>query len=168
MPREQDDPDWRRLWADYGPRLLLFARQQTPALGDAEDLVQEAFVRYWKARQTDAALTPALMFTLVKRAAIDLARRDESRRTRETEVWSLAEVEPLFDTPAEDRERKELLATALQALPAAQREVLVLKTWGGLTFDEIGETLGVSPHTAASRYRYGLQQLRGSLRPVLP
>jgi RNA polymerase sigma-70 factor (ECF subfamily) len=41
-----------------------------------------------------------------------------------------------------------------------------LKLWEGLTFEEIAAVLDLSPSTAASRYRYGLDKLRGRLRPL--
>ena len=44
--------------------------------------------------------------------------------------------------------------------------MLHLKVWENLTFAQIGEALEISPHTAASRYRYALDKLRAVLRPV--
>ena len=52
----------------------------------------------------------------------------------------------------------------LAALPADQREAIVLKIWHEYTFEEIGKLLGLSPNTAAGRYRYGLQKLRACLK----
>ena len=52
----------------------------------------------------------------------------------------------------------------LAALPQEQREAIVLKIWHQHTFEEIGELLGISPNTAAGRYRYGLQKLRMFLK----
>jgi len=46
------------------------------------------------------------------------------------------------------------------------REVVVMKIWGGVTFAEISEALAISPNTAASRYRYALEQLAQSLRQL--
>jgi RNA polymerase sigma-70 factor (ECF subfamily) len=54
----------------------------------------------------------------------------------------------------------------LAALPPEQREVIVLKFWHHHTFEEIGELLGLSPNTAAGRYRYGLQKIRHCLTSV--
>jgi RNA polymerase sigma-70 factor (ECF subfamily) len=51
----------------------------------------------------------------------------------------------------------------LAALAPEQREVIVLKLWHELTFEEIGSLLDISPNTAAGRYRYGLQHLRAAL-----
>jgi DNA-directed RNA polymerase specialized sigma24 family protein len=45
-----------------------------------------------------------------------------------------------------------------------QREVIVLKIWHEHTFEEIGDLLGISPNTAAGRYRYGLQKLKSCLK----
>jgi RNA polymerase sigma-70 factor (ECF subfamily) len=55
----------------------------------------------------------------------------------------------------------------MRVLPDNYREVLTLKIWGGLTFAEIAETLGISANTAASRYRYALTELRKQTREVL-
>jgi RNA polymerase sigma-70 factor (ECF subfamily) len=63
----------------------------------------------------------------------------------------------------EGDERRAAIEEALERIPAAQREVLVLKIWGELTFDQIGHELGVSPNTAGSRYRYALAALRQQL-----
>jgi DNA-directed RNA polymerase specialized sigma24 family protein len=51
----------------------------------------------------------------------------------------------------------------LAELPIEQREIIVLKIWNRLTFDEIGNLLEISPNTAAGRYRYGLQKLKKQL-----
>jgi RNA polymerase sigma-70 factor (ECF subfamily) len=167
MDRECINGEWRALWAEYGARLLVFARQQAALIADAEDIVQEAFVRFWRAHAADPGLTPTLLFQMVRRIAIDYARRTASRAAREAEAVRRTADEPaLFAGEHADRDRIEVVEAALRALPTAQREVLVLKIWGGLTFEQVGAVLEVSPNTAASRYRYGLNQLRTLLSPV--
>ena len=52
-------------------------------------------------------------------------------------------------------------------LPPEQKEVLTLKIWGELTFDEIGRTLDLSLNTVASRYRYALRKLKDWLPAAL-
>ncbi len=68
-----------------------------------------------------------------------------------------------FDREEADSEQGELLESALKELPEKFSEVLVMKIWGEQTFDKIGEALGISLNTAASRYRYGLEALRKKL-----
>ena len=64
-----------------------------------------------------------------------------------------------FEDRLETQERKEAIERSLQQLPEDQREVLKLRVWGELGFREIGEALGISINTAASRYRYALKKL---------
>ena len=66
----------------------------------------------------------------------------------------------MFDVSAGQREEEAIAREALRQLPAEQGEVIVMKLWGGLQFDQIGATLGININTAASRYRYGLEKLR--------
>jgi RNA polymerase sigma-70 factor (ECF subfamily) len=56
------------------------------------------------------------------------------------------------------------VSRALMSLPLEQREVVSMKCFDEMTFADIGKVLNISPNTAASRYRYGLQKLRGKLR----
>ena len=103
----------------------------------------------------------ALLVTSVRRAAFDLARRESRRAVREESAETdRARLEPAFVAPVEGDERRAAIETALARLPEEQREVLVLKIWGELTFVQIAAQLEVSPNTAASRYRYALGALR--------
>jgi RNA polymerase sigma-70 factor (ECF subfamily) len=160
----RDDDDWKEWFQLYGPKLLLCARQWTRSVADAEDVVQEAFVRFWRHQRSLPGEPMALLVTSVRRAACDLARR-EGRRTAREERAGAAEEPPVavFQTPLEGDERRAAIEEALARLPCEQREVLVLKIWGELTFEQIGAELDVSPNTAASRYRYGLATLRHEL-----
>jgi RNA polymerase sigma-70 factor (ECF subfamily) len=79
----------------------------------------------------------------------------------------LEETEAHFaPVPGEGDERRLEIEAALLRLPPEQREVLVLKIWQELTFEQIGEILALSPNTAASRYRYALGALRKQLEPL--
>ena len=60
----------------------------------------------------------------------------------------------------EQDEHKQALLRAVERLPNQQKEVITLKIWGELTFDEIGRSLDLSLNTVASRYRYALQKLK--------
>lgn len=153
--------DWQRWFEAHGAALLLFARQWSSSLPDAEDLVQEAFVRFWKTRQ--GVNDPrAYLFACVKAAALDGVRSRKRREAREHEVAAPPEP-PLLTSTLEDDERRRRVESALAKLPADQRQVVVLKVWGELTFTQIGEALAIPLNTAASRYRYGLAALRQQL-----
>jgi RNA polymerase sigma-70 factor (ECF subfamily) len=74
-----------------------------------------------------------------------------------------ARPESLFADLPDDGERRAAIEAALGRLPEAQREVLVLKIWGGLSFPQIAAALDIPANTAASRYRYALTKLREQL-----
>lgn len=157
------DESWKSWFRLHGPKLLLCARQWTRSLADAEDVVQEAFVRYWRGQRSLGGEPQALLLTSIRRAAFDLARRDRRRTDREERAEAGAELVASFEPLAEADERRRAIEAALQRLPAEQREVLVLKIWGELTFDEIARQLDIPLNTAASRYRYALAALRREL-----
>ena len=149
--------DWKSCFAQLGPGLVLFARQFVRTSADAEDIVQDAFVRFW--RKQHSIENRALLYATVRSVALDLLRRDIRRARREaTASLDMEQItEPQFDF--DDGSQREL-AAALDLLPVEQREVLVMKIWNELTFAEIGEALSISQNTAASRYRYALASLK--------
>ena len=149
--------DWKVCFAQLGPGLVLFARQFVRTPADAEDIVQDAFVRFW--RKQHSIENRALLYATVRSVALDLLRRDIRRARREaTASLDMEQItEPQFDF---DGGSQRELAAALDLLPVEQREVLVMKIWNELTFAEIGEALGISQNTAASRYRYALASLK--------
>jgi len=71
--------------------------------------------------------------------------------------------EPVGEEDVVVDEGEPALERALARLSVEQREVVALKVEGGLTFEEIGAALAVSPNTAASRYSYALARLREAL-----
>lgn len=168
MESAHEHSTWKQWIEAHGPRLLLCARQWTRSLADAEDVLQEAFVRYWRHQRHLPGDPQALLVTSIRRAALDLARREDRRTAREERAdGGLEEREGVFQKlPGEGDERRQEIETALRRLPVEQREVLVLKIWQELTFEQIGEALDISANTAASRYRYALIALRKQLEPL--
>ncbi|NQX02891.1 sigma-70 family RNA polymerase sigma factor [bacterium] len=166
--------EWREWLEVHGPKLLLFARQQTRSLEDAKDIFQDALVKLVEKVRTGEFVGgqeswPPYLYTAIRRLAIDLSRRDDRRKRREDNVTADAETEqyeafhPWFESETSDDETRAQLEQSLKTLPEKFAEVITLKIWGERTFAEIGETLGISQNTAASRYRYGLEALKRSL-----
>jgi RNA polymerase sigma-70 factor (ECF subfamily) len=152
--------DWAAWLDEHGAALVLFARQWAPTAGDAEDVVQEAFVRFWRARER-AADPAAYLFACVRRTALDWLRTRRRRTIREERAARPESTgDHLFVTAPERAERRAAVEAALTRVPDEQRAVLVLKVWGGLTFPQIAEALDIPANTAASRYRYALGRLR--------
>ena len=158
MPRETQQ--WRT-WLDrHGPALLLFARQWSATPTDAEDALQDGFLKFWKTRSR-ARDELAYLYTCVRSAAMDQGRSQRRRVARESASDSPGA--PSFEPPIERAERQAMIEAALAQLPGDQREVVVMKIWGGLTFAQIAAALDTPLNTVASRYRYALAQLESEL-----
>jgi RNA polymerase sigma-70 factor (ECF subfamily) len=162
MESTHPDNDWQTCFKQLGPALLLFARRWTNCRAEAEDIVQEAFVRFW--RQQHSVENRALLYATVRSTALDRLRSDQRRARREAAVAlnGAQHLEPQFTTVDEGQQ---MLAAAVERLPNEQREVVILKIWNELTFAEIGHVLEISQNTAASRYRYALGALKKILQP---
>ena len=158
--------DWEEWLAAYGGRFLLFARQQARCEADARDLVQEAVVEAWQRQGDGRPPPPALVFSRIRLRAMDQARAADRRAARESAAVG-SNTEAWFDGSIEERERQRLIEDAMRGLPAIYREVITLKIWGELTFKEIATVLGIPANTAASRYRYGLAELRKRMKEVV-
>jgi len=160
--------DIERLYDEHAQALFAFLLNFTRHEADTHDLLQELFIKLAKRPELLDGVRDerAFLLRLAHNLAIDLIRR---RGTREKNYEQLAR-EPLAvfaptDAPDEGAFR-EALAAALGELPAEQREVVHLKLWEGLTFEQIADLLAIPLNTAASRYRYGLDKLRLRLRPL--
>jgi RNA polymerase sigma-70 factor (ECF subfamily) len=156
--------EWKAWLREHGSALLLAARQWVSSQADAEDVVQEAFLRFWRARRR-ASDPVAYLYACARRCALE-SHRGERRRTRREGAAARPEAmdaDAALFAPIEQDERRARIEKVLRLLPEAQREVLVMKVWGGLTFPQIAAAVGSSPETAASRYRYALAKLREQL-----
>ena len=155
--------DWRKWLAEHGPALALLARQSVGNYADAQDLVQEAFVRFWR-RKNDASDPAAYLYACMRRCCLEWNRASVRRQRRE-QLGARTEQEPqpgLFQQIADD-ERRKTIEAAMQSLPAEQREVVIMRLWGGLSFPQIAQATELSVDTVSSRYRYALQKLRSQL-----
>lgn len=169
LPIASDEP-WRACYRDLAPKLILFARQWVPSIADAEDVVQTAFVKFWRRQPEAQPEHYPLLYSAVRSTALDLLRGDQRRARREAspDVEVLRDDQPFFDAGIEQRETASCLEEAMRRLPPEQREVLALRVWGELTFAEIADTLGESINTVASRHRYALEALRRILKSHEP
>jgi RNA polymerase sigma-70 factor, ECF subfamily len=165
---------WRDWLTANGPRLLLFAKNQTRNAQDAEDVLQDALVKLVEKINSATfdggqEMWMAYLYTTIRRLSIDLGRKDDRRRRREDYVSEEIESEaalkfdPWFESGGSEEETRSQLERGLKDLPSKFSEVIVLKIWGDKTFAEIGEMLNISQNTAASRYRYGLEILKRKL-----
>lgn len=143
----------------HGRTLLAVARAHSRGAADAEDAFQEGALRAWTSigtmTQPDRFLPWAC--SVVSHAAKDRARRETVRRAE-----PLPEIPaPAARGPSEARREQVLLAVA--ALDAELREAIELFYFGGLTYGEIAEAIGMSAPTVNQRLARARAALRTSL-----
>ena len=158
-------PALAKLFDLTAPRLIRYARLLTHNLDDAEDAVQAAMVRISLHPQAlaDAWHPWPYFIRVVRNEALKLLRRRRPAALADAgSVPSPVEGSP----PIETEESRQRVQAALGHLPPEQAEVVVLKIWEDMTFNEISEILGQSPNTVASRYRYALQKLSPQLQSL--
>jgi RNA polymerase sigma factor (sigma-70 family) len=129
----------------------------------AEDAVQEGFLAAW--RNADRFLpergkASTWLLTLVHRRAVDLVRREDSRRAEPIAEDAAAGASRSAEEDAWLRFERERVQSALQQLPDQQREALELAYYGGFTQTELAERLGQPVGTIKSRMFTGLARLR--------
>lgn len=145
--------DVRRLYERHGAALLAYARSFLTNHAEAEDAVHGMFLRLLRGGIVVPESEAGYLYRAVKNAALN-AKRDAAREAE------LPGEDSWFVHRGGDMEAALALQKALGELPVEQREVVMMRTWSGMTLEEIGAATGVSPNTAASRYRYALEKLR--------
>jgi RNA polymerase sigma-70 factor (ECF subfamily) len=159
---EGRDEAYAALYDRYGRSLFRVAWTLLRSRQDAEDAVQEVFLGLVRSRAALGRIENlrAYLFSTLRHAVTRLADRKKNVPRLLPEGLRGEE-----DTQGPlDPEMSDWLERALTTLPREQREVLTLKIDGELTFEEVAAVLGLSPNTAASRYRYALEKLRGHFK----
>jgi RNA polymerase sigma-70 factor, ECF subfamily len=153
-----DPAAYAALYARLARRLLRVAAAMLGDGPDAEDAVHDVFVALARGRELLRHVEDldAYVFASLRHA---IAARTDRRRLERRHWERLAPIAAPASQKPESADPGELSA-ALAALPAEQREIVVMKIDGGLTFAQIAQMLAISPNTAASRYRYALEKLR--------
>ncbi|WBL36865.1 sigma-70 family RNA polymerase sigma factor [Tepidiforma flava] len=164
-----DDAALGALYDRYSRPCYAFAIRMLGSEGDAEEVVQETFLRAWRnagAYDPARASVSSWLLAITRNLCIDELRR----RRRNLPAAPLDDAVPL---PASERTEaaaelaldRERVRTALASLPGEQRSAIELVYYHGLTSTEVGRILGVPSPTVRSRLRLGLLKLAGILRP---
>lgn len=150
------------------PRLLRYAESVSGSREDAEDAVQAALVRIARnPRSLSAVRMPwAYLLKVARNEALRILARKKPLGSwlRKVAECTAPNEQPLRSERIEAAERDAEVQAALRRLPSEQAEVVILKIWEGLTFQEIAAVTGESLNTIASRYRYALSKLELVLR----
>ncbi len=170
------------LLARHGDRVAAFVRGLVGSTGPIDDLVQETFVRVFRAR---ANYRPTARFTTWLLTVARNVARDHVRGKRRKPLPQapaafpgyasgatslLGRIPASVGTPSalvSSGELSGFVQEALLRLPLEQREAILLVEFEGLTLREAGEAVGSNLKTVASRLARGKERLAELLRPLL-
>jgi RNA polymerase sigma-70 factor (ECF subfamily) len=157
-----DPAAFAELYDRCAGRLYRYLVVRLGSRSDADDVLQDTFVRLARTKKRLSQVTNLVAYVFA--AARNEAARFAGRRMRKrmTEPTSMASLEsrqaPCGDL--EGRETAEWVSAAVVRLAPCFREIVELKTYGGLTFHEISEVTGLPQGTVATRYRKALEKMR--------
>ncbi|CRM98081.1 Sigma-W factor [Pseudomonas sp. 22 E 5] len=148
------------------PRLLALASRILGDADEAKDVAQESFLRIW--RQAASWRSGEARFdTWLHRVALNLChdrlRRRKERPLNEEEALELADSAPSLDEQLESADRNARMAAALAALPARQREAIVLQYYQELSNIDAAALMNISVEALESLLSRARRQLRSQL-----
>jgi RNA polymerase sigma-70 factor, ECF subfamily len=149
------------LYTAHGARLYRYAVMLLADRAAAEDALHDTFVQLARALRgrPDAEVSFGYLAVTLRNTCYSSLRRRRRAQARD------AIHDPLIEPASADASEEErmVIDDALKGLPTEQREVVYLKVFEGMTFQEIADRCGLSINTAGSRYRYAIEALRRAL-----
>jgi RNA polymerase sigma-70 factor (ECF subfamily) len=157
------------LYDRYSPMVYTLALKMLSNPAEAEDLTQEVFVNFWQRQQynPDRGSVGSYLATYTRSRALDRLRTSSGRVAilqRFQRITAASSKSPNPFDHATLQEQRQHLRAALEQLPPAEREVLEIAYFQGLSQSEISTQLGIPLGTIKSRCRQGLLRLRTLLQ----
>lgn len=155
MTTRDFETEFRRL---YLP-LCMYALRLTGDVDDAEDLVEDSFMRVWQRMEQGDPIDnlKAFMYMSVRNACISSMRHCR-------EKTGLEFVPEIDDETVDTSERDARIWRAVDELPGKCREIFLLGKRDGLSYEEIAEELGISVHTVRNQMAKAMQRMRDALK----
>jgi RNA polymerase sigma-70 factor (ECF subfamily) len=160
--RRGDSAAFKRLYEAYQKPLANFLYRMCWNRSLVDDLVQEVFLRVWRAREQyePTAKVSTYLFRIASNLWINTA--EKKRETALADADREAGGSP--EEPLERSETRLAVKRAVDALPEGERLCLVLSEYNGLKYAEISEVLGIPVGTVKSRVFSAVQRLKEALK----
>jgi len=177
-PNMNDNQIWLRLkkgdenalefiFEKYFPTLFDYGMKITPQAELVRDSIQELFIYIWTHRKnlSEVHSLRAYLLTSLRRSMLKKRQNSEKMhsidKTNEAHLFSnLFSPEYFMILHETEEENKKFIRNALRQIPDRIREALYLKTYQGLTYQEIGEVMGITYQVARNYIWEGLKKLR--------
>lgn len=145
--KEGDEPAFRELYARHSRQVLAFAYHLTHSAIDAEDILQETFLRLWTNRDQLPEIIHFgnYIFTIARNKTLDHLRKISLQRKLIDQVWAnISEVSDDLELQLDARESKALVSQALAQLSPQKQTIFHLSRQQGLSHEEISQQLSLS------------------------
>ena len=159
-----DERALQMVYERYSPLVYGLSRRVTASTAHAEEITQEVFVYLWQNPDrfdAERGTLRAFLGAVAHRRSVDEVRRNTRRVAREDRVGGDASNLDMIEisNDVERSQTAERVRAAVSSLPEQQREAVLLAYFGGFTFRQVAEQLGIPEGTAKSRLRLGLSKL---------
>ena len=161
-----DDPDaLEMVYEHFGKRLYGYLVSIVKSPSDAEEILNELFMTVVRKREQvgKSSNIRTYLFAIARNLAFEMFRKRSSHR--ETLSGYAQYLEVSEESKAKwDSDELCAVRKAVDGLPEEQREVVVLKIFEEMTFEEISQLMRISQNTVSSRYRYAIEKLRENMK----
>jgi RNA polymerase sigma factor (sigma-70 family) len=163
---DRDESALAELYDQFGSFVYGLAARVIGDRRAAEDVSQDVFLFVWEhpdAFEPERGRLRTFLGTLAHRRSVDHVRREEARRRRSERDAAMQMSVPDVDEMAMALVAAERVREAVEELPTEQREAIELAYFGGRTYRQVADELGIPEGTAKSRMRLGLRRIADAL-----
>ena len=142
-----------RIYRTFGPRMFSFALSLLKDKAEAEEIVQEVFIKVWNRRKDISATGSfeSLLFTMTKNGVLNHIRKTDYHRDYIAYQKNNPEPDPALDQEINYRELETIYQKAIEKLSPRKKEIFILKQKHALSYEEIGQKLGISSKTVRNQ-----------------
>lgn len=151
------------LYDRHSPRVFAYCRRFLGNKEEAQDVLQEAFIRLYKSANSERDMTnvPAFILTIARNLCVN------TQKKRQPEISFEEYMAVREDYDKDDDELLDLINTAMDLLPDDYKEVFILREYDGLSYQEIAEVTNSSLSNVKVRIYRAKQKIKEILAPYL-
>lgn len=154
---------FRALYEQYQGKLFLFAFSLIKSKIEAEEIVQEVFIRIWEKRNT---LNPdksfkAYLLTITKNLVFDKLKKAARDRALQEKIYkNIQQLEKIGANELLEKELQRLHQQAIERLSPRKKTIFLMSREEELTYEQIAQKLGISVHTVRNQMTDSLTTIR--------
>ena len=156
-----------QLYETYKDVIYAYSLKLLKSQANAEEILQDVFMKVWQKRETlDTSLSfKSYLYTIARNKCFDfLEKAANNSKLRETLFYQSQKSFVPADLKLIESDFEKIKEEAYNTLPSKRREIFVLSRENGMTYDEIGEQLGISTSTVKTQMSKALESMRSFLR----